>query len=117
VKKPKPRESGEPEQCQSFDTPGYSYRAFVTNMKDPVDLLVWFYSQRGGAENLIKEGNNDEGPAAHPSGRWMINCNHFQVAMLAYNLNCWLMVRLRAIALDGSGPVLATALTALMRGA
>jgi hypothetical protein len=61
-------------------------------MKDPIDLLVWFYSQRGGAENLIKEANNDEGPAAHPSGRWMINCNHFQVAMLAYNLNCWLML-------------------------
>ena len=22
----------------------------------------------------------------------MMNCNHFQVAMLAYNLNCWLML-------------------------
>jgi len=53
---------------------------------------VWFYSQRGGAENLIKEANNDAGLAAHPSGRWMMNCNHFQVAMLACNLNCWLML-------------------------
>jgi hypothetical protein len=92
VKKPKPRETGEPEQYQLFDTPEYSYRVFVTNLKDPVDLLVWFYSQRGGAENLIKEANNDAGLAAHPSGRWMMNCNHFQLAMLAYNLNCWLML-------------------------
>ena len=61
-------------------------------MKHPIDLSVWFYSQRGGAENLIKEANNDAGLAAHPSGRWMMNCNHFQLAMLAYNLNCWLML-------------------------
>jgi hypothetical protein len=65
---------------------------FVTNMKEPADLLVWFYNQRAGAENLIKEANNDAGLAAHPSGRWMMNCNHFQLAMLAYNLNCWLML-------------------------
>ena len=75
-----------------FDTPEYSYRVFVTNMTDAVYLLVWFYSQRGGAENLIKEANNDAGLAAYPSARWMMNCNHFQLAMLAYNLNCWLML-------------------------
>jgi len=91
-KKPTPREIGQPEQYQLFDTPEYSYRVFVTNMKRPVDLLVWFYSQRGGAENLIKEANNDAGLAAHPSGQWGMNCNHFQLAMLAYNLNCWLML-------------------------
>ena len=61
-------------------------------MKEPIDLLVWFYSQRGGAENLIKEANNDAGLAAHPSARWAMNCNHFQLSMLAYNLNCWLML-------------------------
>jgi hypothetical protein len=91
-KKPTPKTSGEPEQYQLFDTPEYSYRVFVTNMKEPADLLVWFYNQRAGAENLIKEANNDAGLAAHPSGRWMMNCNHFQLAMLAYNLNCWLML-------------------------
>lgn len=74
-----------------FDTPEYSYRVFVTNMKESVDLLAWFY-QRAGAENLIKEANNDAGLAAHPSGRWMMNCNHFQIAILASNLNCWLML-------------------------
>jgi Transposase DDE domain group 1 len=57
-----------------------------------VDLLVWFYDQRAGAENLIKEANNDAGLAAYPSGRWLMNCNHFQLVMLAYNLNCWLML-------------------------
>ena len=91
-KQPKPKAADEPEQYQLFDTPEYSYRVFVTNMKDAIDLLVWFYSQRGGAENLIKEANNDAGLAAHPSARWIMNCNHFQLAMLAYNLNCWLML-------------------------
>jgi hypothetical protein len=55
-------------------------------------LLVWFYGQRGSAENLIKEANNDAGLAAHPSGRFETNRNYFQLAMLAYNLNCWLML-------------------------
>ena len=90
-KKTKPTQD-EPEQYQLFETPEYGYRVFVTNMKQRVDLLTWFYSQRGGAENLIKEANNDAGLAAHPSGRWAMNCNHFQLAMLAYNLNCWLML-------------------------
>jgi len=91
-KKPEAREADEPEQYQLFETPQYRYRAFVTNLKDSVDLLAWFYDQRAGAENLIKEANNDAGLAAHPSGRWMMNCNHFQLALLAYNLNCWLML-------------------------
>jgi hypothetical protein len=91
-KKPEPKQVDEPEQYQLFDTPDYSYRVFVTSMKDGIDLLTWFYNQRAGAENLIKEANNDAGLAAHPSSRWAMNCNHFQLAMLAYNLNCWLML-------------------------
>jgi hypothetical protein len=75
-----------------FDTPEYTYRVFVTNMKRAVDLLVWFYDQRAGAENLIKEANHDAGLTAYPSGRWLMNCNRFQLVMLAYNLNCWLML-------------------------
>jgi len=82
----------EREQYQLFDSPHYIYRVFVTNLKRPIDLLVWFYNQRAGAENLIKEANNDAGLAAHPSGRWATNCVHFQLAMLAYNLNCWLLL-------------------------
>jgi hypothetical protein len=80
------------EQYQLFDSSQYIYRVFVTNMKRPIDLLVWFYNQRAGAENLIKEANNDAGLAAHPSGRWATNCVHFQLAMLAYNFNCWLLL-------------------------
>src|SRR5207302_1876546 len=79
-------------QYQLFDTPKYIYRVFVTNMKGPIDLLVWVYNQRAGAENLIKEANNDAGLAAHPSEQWAANCVHFQLAMLAYNLNCWLLL-------------------------
>jgi hypothetical protein len=85
-------EEGETEQYQLFETSQYKYRVFVTDMSDPISFVVWFYSQRGGAENLIKEANNDAGLAAHPSGRFDVNGNHFQLAMLAYNLNCWLML-------------------------
>jgi hypothetical protein len=85
-------EDQDPEQYQLFDTPEYIYRVFVTDMDDSLDLLVWFYNQRAGAENLIKEANNDAGLAAHPSNRWAMNANWFQIAMLAYNLNCWLQL-------------------------
>jgi hypothetical protein len=91
-KKPEAKEADQPEQYQLFDTPEYTYRVFVTNMEGPLDALVWFYNQRAGAENLIKEANNDAGLAAHPSKRWMMNANWFQIVMLAYNLNCWLQL-------------------------
>jgi len=91
-KQAQPSAAEEPEQYQLFDTPEYRYRVFVTNMTDAIYMLVWFYNQRAGAENLIKEANNDAGLTAYPSGRWLMNCNHFQLAMLAYNLNCWLML-------------------------
>jgi hypothetical protein len=91
-KKPEAREADEPEQYQLFDTPEYTYRVFVTDMDGPLDALVWFYNRRAGAENLIKEANNDAGLAAHPSHRWMMNANWFQIVMLAYNLNCWLLL-------------------------
>lgn len=82
----------EVEQYQLFATSKYTYRVFVTSMKEPIDLVVAFYNGRAGAENLIKEANNDAGLAAHPSGRFDMNRNYFQMVMLAYNLNCWLML-------------------------
>jgi hypothetical protein len=85
-------EAGEVEPYQLFETRRYTYRVFVTNLEDPIDLAVWFYNQRAGAENSIEEANNDAGLAAHPSHRFDVNGNHFQLAMLAYNLNCWLML-------------------------
>jgi hypothetical protein len=85
-------EAEKTEQYQLFETSQYKYRVFVTDFSDPIYFVVWFYNQRGGAENLIKEANNDAGLAAHPSGRFDVNGNHFQLAMLAYNLNCWLML-------------------------
>jgi Transposase DDE domain group 1 len=91
-KQPKPKKSNDPEQYQLFDTPEYCYRVFVTDLDAPIDAVVGFYRQRAAAENLIKEANNDAGLAAHPSTRWYMNCVHFQLAMLAYNLNCWLML-------------------------
>lgn len=85
-------EDEKPEQYQLFNTPESIYRVFVTGMDEPVDFLVWFYNQRAGAENLIKEADNDAGLAAHPSNRWRLNANWFQIAMLAYNLNCWVQM-------------------------
>jgi hypothetical protein len=89
---PEPKKKEEAEQYQLFETAEYTYRVFVTNMDAPIYVLVWFYRQRASAENLIKEANNDAGLAAHPSKRWAMNCVHFQLAMLAYNLNCWLLL-------------------------
>jgi hypothetical protein len=80
------------EQYQLMETADYIYRVLVTNMDEEIELLVWHYNQRAGAENLIKEANNDAGLAAHPSRQWAANCVHFQLVMLAYNLNCWLML-------------------------
>jgi hypothetical protein len=91
-KEPEEVEAGAAEQYQLFAIAGCTYRVFVTNLDRPIDLTVWFYNQRAGAENLIKEANNDAGLAAHPSGRFDVNCIHFQLAMLAYNFNCWLML-------------------------
>ncbi len=91
-KKPAAREGDEPEQCQLFDMPEYTYRVFVTDMDAPLDALVGFYRGRASAENLIKKANNDAGLAAHPSQRWAMNANWFQIVMLAYNLNCWLLL-------------------------
>ena len=91
----KPREKvkpGEVEQYQLFETSQYKYRVFVTDLDTRIDSVVEFYNQRASAENLIKEANNDAGLAAHPSGRFDMNRNYFQLAMLAYNLNCWLML-------------------------
>ena len=82
--------SDEVVQYQLFATKQYKYRVFVTNMTEPIDKVVWFYNQRAGAENLIKESNNDAGLAAHPSRLFVTNQNHFQLAMLAYNFNAWL---------------------------
>ena len=67
-KKTKPRGAEEPEQYQLFDTPEYTYRVFVTDMDAPIDVVVGFYRQRAGAENLIKEANNDAGPGGASLG-------------------------------------------------
>ena len=91
-KDPDEDEAEETVQYQLFETKQYMYRVFVTNMNGPIEELVWFYRQRASAENLIKESNNDAGLAAHPSRLFVTNQNHFQLAMLAFNLNAWLML-------------------------
>jgi Transposase DDE domain group 1 len=109
------REAEEAEQYQLFETSQYKYRVFVTDMTDPIYFVVWFYNQRGGAENLIKEANNDAGLTAHPSRRFDVNGNHFQLAMLAYNLNCWLMLFNREPQADATALRHTTLATARLR--
>jgi hypothetical protein len=109
--KDEPPEPDDKLQYQLFETRPYKYRVFVTNFDEPIHLVVGFYNLRAGAENLIKEANNDAGLAAHPSGRFDVNRNHFQLAMLAYNLNVWLMLLNRESdvkALDREHTTLAT---------
>ena len=53
LRKEKPREeleAEEAEQYQLFETSQYKYRVFVTDFVEPIDFVVWFYGQRGGAE-------------------------------------------------------------------
>jgi hypothetical protein len=66
LKEPEVEATDRPEQYRLFDTPEYTCRVFVTNMSDPLAYLVWFYNQRAGAENLLKEANNDARLAAPP---------------------------------------------------
>ena len=85
------------EQYQLFANESVTYRVFVTSFdKEPIHMVTGFYRGRASAENLIKESNNDAGLAAHPSGRFDTNAIHFQLAMLAYNLNCWLLLLQRS---------------------
>ena len=62
LRKPKPREeleAEETEQYQLFESQlRAGYRVFVTDFVESIDFVVWFYGQRGGFENLIKEANN-----------------------------------------------------------
>ena len=97
VHRPALREEAEAERRSRSNTSCSTRRSTAIaslspTWRSPSIALVWFYNQRAAAENLIKEANNDAGLAAHPSGRWAMNCVHFQLAMLAYNLNCWLML-------------------------
>jgi len=91
-----PEEEEPAEQYQLFANGPVKYRVFVTNFEtETIDFVTWFYRGRASAENLIKESNNDAGLAAHPSGRFDTNSIHFQLAMVAYNLNCWLLLMQR----------------------
>src|SRR5207245_8690583 len=81
LRKQKPREeleAEETEQYKLFETSQYKYRVFVTDMSDPIYFVVWFYGQRGGGEDLIKEANTDSVLAAHPSSRCAVKGTSFQ---------------------------------------
>lgn len=86
-------DAADPDQIGLFDGLSCRYRVFVTNIRASKwsrSEVAAFYNKRAAVENLIKESNNDIGLTAHPSAQWAMNANHFQLSMIAYNLNCWL---------------------------
>ena len=106
-------EAGAAEQYQLFATSAYTYRVFVTNLAEPIAAVVWFYNQRAGAENLIKEANNDAGLAAkvwrHAGRTGVSYSDQYQEKGLFERL----MRRLRAMGPPGSSlaPVVEAALS------
>jgi hypothetical protein len=86
-------DAADPDQMDLFDGHSCRFRVFVTNLKEKDwsrAAVANFYDKRAAVENLIKEANHDVGLTAHPSEQWSMNANHFQLSMIAYNLNCWL---------------------------
>ena len=61
-------------------------------MSDPIYFVAWFHRQARWRQKPNQRSQQPCGLAAHPSSRFDVNGNHFQMAMLAYNLNCWLML-------------------------
>ena len=56
-----------------------------------VAAKIWRHAGRTGVS--YSDHYQEKGLfAAHPSRRFDMNRNHFQLAMLAYNLNCWLLL-------------------------
>ncbi len=70
---------------------GYSYRCFVTNLRDKAHRVVARYDRRANVEGRIKEAQQ-EGILAIPSRRFWSNHAYFQVVMLTYNLWRWMQL-------------------------
>ena len=89
-KKDKKRDTNEAEQYQLFDTAPYEYRVFVTNMTGTIDLLVWFYRQRAGAENLM-------GLSGSPHSFWLNQARCGGVLEFLLNLSGFFVLPLLVI--------------------
>lgn len=59
---------------------------------DPVLTGILGVNALPGHGEPDQGANNDAGLKAHPSNRFEMNRIHFQLAMVAYNLNAWLML-------------------------
>ena len=62
------------------------YSFIVTNMDMSPENIVKFYRNRGCMENLIKEGKRGFDFGAVSSSTEIVNANHFQIRVLAYNI-------------------------------
>lgn len=75
-------------QLKLFELQGYAYRAYVTNLTAPPEAVWREYNGRASCENHIKEAI-DLGLDVNASQRYQANAAHFQVVMMAYNLQNW----------------------------
>lgn len=87
IRRPVPEEPSA--QLHLFQVGGYSYQAFVTNLKlRPLNL--WrFYNRRATAELIIRELKDAYALGKIPTHDFLANETFFQVALLAYNLLNW----------------------------
>lgn len=87
IRRPVPEEPSA--QLHLFQMGGYTYQAFVTNLKlKPLNL--WrFYNQRATAELIIRELKDAYALGKIPTHDFLANETFFQVALLAYNLLNW----------------------------
>lgn len=87
IRRPVPEEPSA--QLHLFQMGGYSYQAFVTNLKlRPLNL--WrFYNRRATAELIIRELKDAYALGKIPTHDFLANETFFQVALLAYNLLNW----------------------------
>lgn len=87
IRRPVPEEPSL--QLHLFQMGGYSYQAFVTNLKlRPLNL--WrFYNQRATAELIIRELKDAYALGKIPAHDFLANETFFQLALLAYNLLSW----------------------------
>jgi hypothetical protein len=79
-------EKKQDEQTELFEDTKYKYRAFVTDMDDPMYKIVKEYDGRAGIENLIEEAKNQIGFSKIPGKNFTANSLFLQIVVLSFNL-------------------------------
>ena len=73
-------------QGELFNPDPYCYHAIATNREEEAREVISLHSQRGQAENYIKELPNGFGMEWMPCQETYANAVFFRIGILAYNL-------------------------------